>query len=138
MPLENPNWTADGTISPSVIVTQSTTPFRVVTASTGQPLLGVSQAGTKFAPIDLYPTTTASNAPAALPGDQIKIYGQGESGIQVTVGAGGLTAGDFIGSDVNGYGIAVTASGTYYVGKALDTVAAGQLCNLQVIIGSHP
>lgn len=120
-----PGYIAGGTIAPKVFVKHDTNAYKVVTAGAGDPILGVSQQGQKVAP----GTPGADSTVAASSGDQIDIYAPGDY-VVVTVGSGGLTAGQWIKSDGSGGAVAHTTGAAMVAGRAEHAAAAGELVHL--------
>lgn len=129
MGAERPNFIANGNILPSSFVKIDTTqamPSVVQATANTDILIGISKEAAKDPPI---PQVTGTQYAAAA-GENCRVYQVGDDCL-LTVGAGGLTAGDRVTADASGYG--VTASGTAVVGAiALMTAPAGALCRVRV------
>lgn len=124
MPLESPNYVADGDIYPFRFVKASTTPFRVLQATANAPIVGVSQQGTRIINLDLFAVDTK----AAIQGEPIRVYGEGAECLVETGGA--ITAGAYLKSDANGKAVVVATTGAVLqqIGaRALDDAASGEL-----------
>lgn len=115
----------------SFVKLDSANPFNVINCSAvGDRPIGISSEAAYQPPIpQLTGTQNAADA-----GQMLKIFGQGCTDVLLKIGAGGVTAGDFLTSDANGSG--VTAVATNRVGaRANDTRAAGELCRVEVLEG---
>ena len=129
MSAERPNFIANGNILPSSFVKIDTTqamPSVIAASANTDILIGIAQESTDQPPIPQLSGTQY----AAIAGENCRVYQVGDVGL-LTVGSGGLTAGDRVTADASGYG--VTASGTAVVGAiALMAAPAGALCRVRV------
>lgn len=135
----NPNFLADGDINPSRFVGPSlSNPNRVVQCDpfgdggkSAAPI-GVSQQGTKAAPIP------SASTLAAAQGDPIKVYGDGE---QCLLEYGGtVTQGDYLVPDTDGKAVTMQTSGEVqsYGAIALESGSSGDKRRVLVKIGKSP
>ena len=129
MGAERPNVMANGNILPSSFVKLDPTsamPAVLQATANTDILFGIAKESAKDPPIPQLSGTQY----AAAAGDNLRVYQVGDD-CMLTVGSGGLTAGDRVTADASGYG--VTASGTAVVGAiALMTAPAGALCRVRV------
>jgi len=92
----------------------------------GDPCIGSSQDGGRYAPI---PTNTADPVEAAQSGEAVTIHTMMDAADafpNIVLGTGGITAGQNIMSDANGKGVLAT-TGNYVQGIALATGSAGDV-----------
>lgn len=130
---------ANSNINPSVfIMGDPTRDFAVVQASGVNPLPGVSQIGTKFAPgVALAMGGSTAKTVAAEPGDNIQIFTVGEVA-PVTVAAGQtIPAWSLLTNDkANPTGnAAVAGSGDYVGGISLEAGTAGNIISALLFMG---
>lgn len=128
MTLENPQFIAGGNIIPSRFVKWDLgSDNSVVQATANTKIQGISQAGSREAPI---PGVTPVYA--AADGEQLRIHGNNEVCL-LTAGAD-VVAGDDLKSDSTGRGVVVTAgTTTQEVGaQALSSGAVNNLIRVQV------
>lgn len=137
-------------IPPSTVVyLDGTGPFAVATAlsntSATKPI-GIAQEGSYWPPTsnNLFPTYAATN------GQPITVYGEGEECLVKVSSAGPVTAGQDLTVDAtaaNGTVKAITytyagaystTAGIWKIGKALESVSAGDLCRVLVQIQYLP
>lgn len=121
----NPSWVAESDVSPSKFLKASgtTKDHRCEHAGAGDSIVGVSQEGTREAPI---PGITAVHA---LAGEGVMVYGIGD--VCEVVAAGTITSGARVASDGNGDAVAA-AAGDKYGGRALASAVAGERVRIQV------
>ena len=103
MPLNNPAFRAGDKIAPSTFVTISGTGDHVALqgkATSTEHIIGISQDGSKLAPIPGFDTSYAADA-----GDPIQIYGLGDVCLLAVGTAADIKAGELLGPDANGAGI---------------------------------
>lgn len=131
--MPSPNFQANGTISICrfVKVDASYAGNRVIqtTATTDVPI-GISQQGSKLAPLPGAASTAADTA-----GDPIQVYGIGEICLLQSTAAG-WTAGDLLTSDASGQGVSAVASGGtgfFFGAIALETISGAALGRVQVL-----
>ncbi|MGQ9663457.1 MAG: capsid cement protein [Kiritimatiellia bacterium] len=134
MPEIVPQMIAGGDIYPSRFVQVSNTDFTVVQAgNNGASLIGISQEGTRYPPLDDYgPPTVAAKA-----GDQVRVFG--ESAVCLVEAGATITAGQLLYSDASGKAVPVPSSGTTvynYGAIALQGGASGQKIMVQVRFGT--
>lgn len=130
-----PNYTADGDINPCRFVKMdgaASTYFRVLecAAVTDTPI-GISQEGSREAP-----GLSGASALAAAAGDTLQVHGLGDECL-LELGTGGASAGDLLGPDADGKGIALTPAdgggAEKYIGAiALQPGSAGEKIRVQV------
>lgn len=127
--MSSPNFIAGGNILPASFVKIDTTksmPTVVAASAATDILIGVAQEAADAAPIPQLSGTQY----AAIDGENCRVYQVGDVCL-LTIGSGGVTAGDRLTADASGYG--VTASGTNVVGAiALMTAPAGAMCRVRV------
>ena len=133
-----PNFIANGTVQPSRFVKLDTTAgklFNVIqaAANTDNTIIGISQPGS-YDP----PGTTGAASDAARAGLPLEVYSVGDVCL-LEIGAGGVTAGDYLTPDANGKGVTLTltdgANVRCYGAKALETASAGDKARVLVILG---
>lgn len=126
MPRKAQHFVADGAIGVSRFVKVSTAKDKTVSqCGTNSLVFGVSQTGTKNPPGVTGSGTGASDTD----GDMIEVYLPGEVA-PLIAGSGGWTAGQYLKSDSDGKGVAITATGqnVQEVGAiALEACAAGEV-----------
>jgi hypothetical protein len=133
MPLYNPAFTASGNIKPARFVKISGE-FTVDqctdgTSGEGTPVIGVSQEGS-FAPPGIAETMGSTPTYWAAPsGKTLKVFGLGD--VCVVVAGASILAGNFVKSDSDGRAVPAS-SGDYSGGVALQSVASGEKCLIQV------
>jgi hypothetical protein len=124
---------ADGTIRVCRFVKpSSSTDFRVVEADANELTIGISQEGSRVAPL---PSVTTDPPEAAQAGEALNVYSDIGMTVMLRIGAGGITRGLEMISDADGNGVAVgsTAATVYQVGaRALETAVEGQLCRVEI------
>lgn len=106
----------------------------VAESTAGQLPCGISQVGGRDAPV---PLNTTSPVQAAISGDSLNVFGEGEVCL-LTLGTGGCTAGALLKSDASGQGIAlVRGAGTKenYGARAIQAGAAGAMVSVVVMTG---
>lgn len=131
-----PQMKAGGNISPCRFVSISGD-FTVIQStagsnSRGDAVLGVSQQGTRDAPI------SGASAYAGIDGDAMQIHGDGD--ICLLTAATTTTAGDLLKSDANGKGTPIASSGVYNdnIGAvALQGGSADELILVQICTFRH-
>ncbi len=121
------SYQAGGNISPSrfVMAQLGTGQFQVIQATTAQPLFGISQMGTFYAP-----GTAADNTYAAVSGQYLGVYRDEEHDDILLYLGGTVTGGQMLKSDANGFGVAAdfTLSVIQYIGaEARESGVSGQL-----------
>lgn len=105
MPLNNPALVAGEKIAPATFVTISAAAGKDHVALQGKAtstelIIGISQDGSKLAPLPGFDTSFAAEA-----GDPIQIYGPGDVCLVKVGGAADLTAGVLVGPDADGAAI---------------------------------
>jgi hypothetical protein len=101
--------------------------FTVAECDAGEKVIGVSQVGSKTAPIPSVTTPVAAES-----GDSLQLHGPGAL-CNLTLG-GTVTAGDWLMSDADGKGVLAT-DGNFYGAQALQGGATGQEVLVQVQLG---
>ena len=133
MPRDNPQFIAGGNIIPSRFVKWDLgSDHSVVQATANTKIQGVSQSGSREAPIPgVTPVYAAAN------GEQLRVHGDGEVCL-LTAGAT-VAAGDDLKSDSTGRGVVVTAgTTTQEIGaQALQSGAVNELILVQVRLRSE-
>lgn len=124
--MPSPNYMANGNILPSVFVKADTTADnKVVEATAGSEIRGVSHEGTRNPP-----GTALDDTYCAIAGEPVRVYGIGET-CWVTCG-GTVAAGDHLKATTNGK--AITAStGNLCGGYALTAGTSGALIRCVVL-----
>lgn len=108
----------------------SSNPQKVKQSGSGEACFGIAQAGGYQAPI---PSVTDDPALAAAAGISLNVFTDGMQCLLV-LGSGGATTGNFLKSDTNGAGVAISGSGAENYGAiALAAGAAGELIPVQVV-----
>lgn len=126
-----PRFLAGGTIMPFRFVRLSS-PFTVIQA-TGltDRIIGISQPGTRQAP------GTGGSGEAALAGEPINVFGDGEEALLELGGT--VAVGDYLRSDASGRGVALTftsGAGTAHFGaRALEPGVSGEIRRVLVHTG---
>ena len=131
MPLYSPAFTASADVNASRFVKISGE-FSVAQCGDGQAVIGVSQEGTLFPPGVAEGLGGTTNTLAAKSGKTLKVFGLGD--ICVVLAGAAIEAGDTVGADADGKAKPLTASGSKVGGVALQKVASGEKCLIQV----HP
>ena len=129
------SYRATGTIRVSRFVTPSAD-SSVAESNSGDLPVGISQQGGRAAPV---PANTTSPVEAAIAGDQLNVFSEGEFCL-LTLGVGGCTAGALLKSDNDGQGVALAGTaGTreFYGARAIEAGTAGTLVRVQVLTGSQ-
>ncbi len=135
---ESPNLTPAGNILPGSFVKVGSSDNTMLQCGANQKPIGVVPFAVQDSLGVIGSSTYIGTAANSSTGTQAlgpRIWAQG-SICHLRAGTGGLTVGDDVISDANGYG--VTASATYdnNVGaRALSTVLVNELCLVQVLIG---
>ena len=126
-------YVADGTIRVCRFVkASSTTDFRVVEADANELTIGISQEGSRVAPL---PSETTDPPEAARVDEAVNVYSDIGMTVMLRIGSGGITRGLEIISDADGNGVAVgaVAETVYQVGaRALETAVEGQLARVEI------
>lgn len=128
MPL-NPNFIAGGDIRPCRFVKGGAADLTVLEADANEAVIGISQEGTKAAPIP------SASTLAAAAGENIGVHGLGEVCL-LTLGSGGATRFGYLKSDADGNGVAIATTGTtaQMVGAiALQSGLEGEKIRVQVL-----
>lgn len=101
----------------------------------GDPCVGISQDGGRYATI---PSNTADPVEAAQSGEPLDVIAPGEMrDATLLLGTGGATAGDRLMSDANGKGVAVT-TGKFAGAIALETGVAGEVIRVRPVFYQMP
>jgi hypothetical protein len=120
--------TANGDIYPMRFVKiDTTTPFRVLQATAGDKIYGISQEGQRR--ID-YVAGTDSRAAAA--GEDLNIHGPPAKDVLLMLG-GTVTQGDSLKSDAAGMGVVTTTTGDWVGAIAMASGVAGQAIPVQTV-----
>ena len=120
---------AGGTIAPARFVKQSTTADNtVLQAAAGDPIVGISQKGTRRTPY-----STLDDGNAAISGEPLHVFGPPETA-PLELG-GTVTQGDRLKSDANGRGITAGTDGDNYGAIAPQAGASGDIIEVQVMLG---
>ncbi len=119
---------ANGNVAPSRFVKlDTTTEGRVLQATAGDKIYGISQQGTRNTPYG-----ALDDGFAAIAGENLNIYGPPEKDVLLELG-GTVTRGDSLKSDANGKGVTTTSTGDWIGAIALDSGATGDLIPIQTI-----
>lgn len=101
----------------------------------GDPCIGISQDGGRYAPV---PSNTADPVEAAQSGETLDVIQPGENrDATLLLGTGGATVGGHLMSDANGKGVAVT-TGKHAGAIALETGVAGEVIRVRPILYQMP
>lgn len=126
MAATTPSRVAGGDIYPSRFVKANTTyPNTVDQAGAGERVFGISQPGTRDAPIP------GASTLAAASGQALAIYGDGEEGL-LELGTGGATAGAQLKADADGKGIITVTANDLVGAVANESGAAGEKIKVTV------
>lgn len=121
---------ANGNIAPSRFVKIDTTAGvkdRVLQATAGDKIYGISFVGTRnapYAPLD--------DGYIAIAGEFLSIYGPSAKDVRLELG-GTVTQGDSLKSDANGKGVTTTSTGDWIGAIAMDAGVSGDVIRVQVI-----
>jgi len=130
---------AGGTIRVSRFVKIDTAAdFQVLEANANEKIFGISQEGSRVAPI---PSVTVDPAEAAQSTEQLEVHTTDDRVLMLYVGTGGWTRGDFLVSDADGGGVASTgaAGAEQNIGaRALESASAGDLGRVELRIETVP
>lgn len=122
-------YTASGTIIRARFVKVSGV-NTVAAAGAGEQITGISQLGSRTAPI---PSVTADPPEAAQSGEQVNVLDGVDGFAMLEIGTGGCTAGNLLKAESGGKGIALALSGKeHYGAEALETCSAGELCRVKI------
>ena len=133
---------ANGDIRPSRFVNLDATAsddHLSLEANANEKIVGISDDGTNYPPIEGLPGGVSITALAAEAGQAFKAHGHGTHGCLLELG-GTVTAGDFLKSDADGKGVSIATSGTTlqrYGAIALEGGASGGLIPVIVVLGSE-
>jgi len=135
MPNTPPQLQANGNIRPSrFLQVDATASMHCIEGTANCDVIGISQPGSREAPIPSVTTVYAAQA-----GENIQILGQGD--ITHIEAGGAITAGNRLRSDAQGRGVAIATTGTTIqkIGAMAleDAAAAGELIRVQVQIYSE-
>jgi hypothetical protein len=101
----------------------------------GDPCVGISQDGGRYAPV---PSNTADPVEAAQSGETLDVIAPGEQrDATLLLGTGGATVGGHLMSDASGRGVAVT-TGKHACAIALETGVAGEVIRVRPILYQMP
>lgn len=129
----NPNFLAGGSIYPCrFVMPDSSNDTRVVQATAGAQISGISGSSTELAPLPGAATYHATS------GNPCRVHGEGEQAL-LELGAA-VTRGQRLVSDSNGKGIPfdLTGKAHEFGAIALASGASGDIRNVQVILGRAP
>jgi len=105
----------------------------VAAAGAGEKIVGISQLGSRTAPI---PGVTADPPEAAQSGEHLNVLDATDSFAMLEIGTGGCTAGDYLKAESGGKGVALGNSGKEFIGaQAMETCSAGELCRVKIMPG---
>lgn len=123
---------AGGNISPSRFVMFDTSnDFTGLQATANARTIGVSQRGTRNAPI----SDVADSGYAAISGDTIQLYGPGDNGVLLELGDT-VVRGGLLKADANGKGVPIATTGTtiQQIGaRALQSGSSGERIQVEII-----
>ncbi len=126
------SYIAGGNIAPSVFVTPDTSVVggQVLQATSGDKIIGISQPGTRQAPLPGLDDGYCAIATQGLVVYDIKDVAWLQIG-------GTVTFGDFLKPTTGGVGISTTSDGDYYGARALESGVSGDLIQVEVMFGFH-
>lgn len=130
--MPSPNYIANGNISPMRFVTFDTTTGsdnKVLQCGTNGQVAGIAQEGGREAPLPVIGSTMY----AGKAGDCLTVYGEGDTCLLELGGT--VTQGNYLKSDTNGCGVAITTTGTtaQQVGAyAMGNGVSGEKIRVQV------
>ena len=127
---------ANGNINVSVFIKPDPSIYcGYIQAGSGDKPIGISGEGMYSAPNLINALGGSSTTTyVATAGQEFLAYNEGDV-CPLTAGTGGWTNGDFLKPDTNGNGITTTTVGDYYDARALSTVVAGALGQVQIMFG---
>jgi hypothetical protein len=127
VPNPNPSYIAGGTIRPSRFVKYTANDFEVAEADANEKIAGISQEGTRTAPIPDVSTNEAAQS-----GETLQVYGDGEDCLLELGGT--VVPGDDLKSDADGKGVVIaTGAALQQIGAvALEGGVSGELIRVQV------
>tara|TARA_Y100000310_G_scaffold199050_1_gene199035 strand:- start:5718 stop:6152 length:435 start_codon:yes stop_codon:yes gene_type:complete len=139
MPNTPPQLMANGNIRPLRFVKiDVSADEKGIQATDNSKIVGVSQPGTNFPPLNDSHVTL--DGMAAIAGETFQLYGEGDDGVLVEIGAA-VVRGDYLKSDSVGRAVPIATSGTTlqrYGAEALQSgAAAGEFIRVHVRIGSE-
>lgn len=124
---------AAASIHPSRFVMLDTADGKVIEATAGGKIYGISQPGQRNTPY-----SSLQDGYCAIAGENVRVYGPGEdSKCLLEIGAGGCSPGDRLKATTNGVGIATTADGDEYGAVAEFAGVSGQLVMVLVTTGQR-
>ena|SRR5579859_2244988 len=126
------SYIAGGNIAPSVFVTPDTTVpgGQVVQAAATDKVVGISQPGTRQAPLP-----GLDDGYCAIATQGLVVYDENDvCWLQI---GGTVTVGDFLKPTTGGVGITTTTDGDFYGARALESGVSGDLINVEVRFGFH-
>lgn len=129
-----PSFQANGNIGPNLFVKLDTSAAgKVLQATANDPIVGISQPGTRRAPLDGW-----DDGYAAIAGETLHVWGEYDNDYcWLVIGTGGCTIGDQLKSDANGAGVTTTTETDNAGAFALETTLAGSLCKVRVRQKKH-
>lgn len=125
-------YVADGNITPSRFVKNSSTQSRVVQAGAGNVCVGVSQPGKRRPP-----GTAADDGYAAVQDEMIQVYQFGETDVPLTAGDT-IALGDRLKSDSSGRGVPAAAGDAAYAVALEATSVTGAIIKVLLIYDTAP
>lgn len=135
MPAEIAGYTASGNINVSRFVSYTPVPFVARQAVAGNPILGIAWPGSQY-PVGVptfYGASSAVESYAATNGQQLSIVGDGGNALLYINAT--ISAGVFLKSDADGYGVAASGNTDKYGAVAVEGGFAGQLIRVTVNTG---
>ena len=126
------SYIAGGNVAPSVFVTPDTSVVggQVVQAGAGDKVFGISQPGTRQAPL-----AGLDDGFCAIAGQGLMVLDAKDVGwLQI---GGTVTFGDFLKPTTGGVGVTTTSDGDFYGARALESGVSGDLINVEVMFGFH-
>ena len=121
---------ANGNITPSRFVKlDATVDGRVLLCGAGEQTFGVSQEGSRRAPL-----TGWDDGFAAIAGEGLRVYAAPEDRECFLEVAGTTAVGDKLKSDANGLGVVTTTANDSIGGIAEEAATANQLCRVRLLM----
>lgn len=122
--------TAGGNINPAVFLKSSTAAdFTVLQAGAGERPIGVSARGAIDAQIQ-----ASSSLLVGIAGRAVGAYMMGQRTL-LTIGSGGVTRGDLLKSDANGFGITTVTANDLIGAIALESASSGEMAEVLLVFG---
>jgi len=132
MPNEIAGYTASGNVSISRFVRYTPVPFKAAQAVANSTILGIAQPGPQYpyGVATFYGASSTIQNYAATDGNPFMIYGGGANALLYINAT--ISAGTFLKSDADGYGVATAGNTDNYGAVAVEGGFAGQLIRVTV------